>query len=155
MLSVVTGERESGLNNRGETDDTLQKSGLDDGGLAYLDMKDAYYYGATLAYFGLIVAGSILIPSVDEIFEFVAAICVNMLSFLMPAIFYLVANSRYKFNREAVVEVHNNQGQPPPANKILVFSAYFQLCLGIAAFCLGMFNNIYGLVNSDAGEHGH
>jgi len=66
-------------------------------------MKDSYYYGASLAYFGLIVAGSILIPSVDEIFEFVGAICVNGLSFIFPAIFYIVADSRYKFNREAVV----------------------------------------------------
>jgi len=126
---------------------------MEDGGLAYLDMKDSYYYGATLAYFGLIVAGSILIPSVDEIFEFVAAICVNMLSFLMPAVFYLVADSRYKFNREAVVNVHMNKGTPPPANKILICSAYFQLLLGIAAFCLGMFNNIHGLINEDTGEH--
>lgn len=68
----------------------------EDGGLAYLDMKDKYYYGATLTYFFIIVFGAITIPSVDTIFEFVGSICINCLSFFFPGIFYLFANWRYK-----------------------------------------------------------
>ena len=117
-------------------------------------MKDTYYYGATLAYFGIIVAGAILIPSVDEIFEFVGAICVNALSFILPGVFYLVADSRYKYNREAVIEAFNKNSPPkiPPPNRFLIFSAWFQLTLGILAFTLGMFNNIHGLIHPEVGE---
>ena len=155
MISQAGGnERESGINIRGDSNaSSVKDANLEEGGLAYLDMKNSYYYGATLTYFGLIVAGSILIPSVDEIFEFVGAICVNALSFILPALFYLIADSRYKFNREAVIDGFKNKGQPPPANKTLIFSAYFQLTLGIGAFCLGMFNNIHGLIHPETGEH--
>ena len=153
MISQAGNERESGINIRGDSNASSAQGIPDEGGLAYLDMKDGYYYGATLTYFGLIVAGSILIPSVDEIFEFVGAICVNALSFILPAIFYLVSDSRYKFNREAKVEGFNKNGKPPPANKILIVSAYFQLTLGIGAFVLGMFNNIHGIIYPEAGEH--
>ena len=38
------------------------KEGEDEGGLAYLDMKDKYYYGGSLSYFFLIVFGAITIP---------------------------------------------------------------------------------------------
>ena len=46
----------------------------DDNQLAYKDMSDVYYYVATIIYFAIIVTGSILIPDVDQIFEFIATI---------------------------------------------------------------------------------
>lgn len=67
----------------------------EDGGLAYLDMKDKYYYGFSLTYFFLIVFGAITIPSVDTLFEFVGSICINCLSFLFPGFFYIIANKRF------------------------------------------------------------
>jgi len=125
----------------------------DDGKLAYLDMNNMYYYTGSLGYYGLIVIGAIFIPDVDIIFEFAGTICVNFLSFVFPGVFYLVANSRYKFNRdrndslEAALDESENSKTPPPANKILVGSAYFQMGIGIVGFSLGMFSNIYGIIN--------
>ena len=73
---------------------------VEDDGLAYKDMKNSYYYGATLAYYFTIVLGAIVIPSVDVIFEFVGAICGVALGFIFPATFYIYANRVYPENRE-------------------------------------------------------
>jgi len=54
-------------------------------------MSDVYYYVATIIYFAVIVTGSILIPDVDQIFEFVATISVNALGFIFPSVFYFIA----------------------------------------------------------------
>ena len=67
-------------------------------GLAYFDMKPVYYYGGTLIMYGTIVAGSIFIPDVKLIFEFVGLICVNCLSFIFPSLFYIFANKHYYRN---------------------------------------------------------
>lgn len=72
----------------------------DDGKLAYLDMKNSYYYGATLGFFAVILLGACVIPDVDVIFEFAGAICVNNLSFIFPGLFYIAANKRYAMNRD-------------------------------------------------------
>ena len=72
-------------------------------GLAYKDMSSFYYFTATIIYFLLTVAGSCLIPSVDEIFEFIGVICVNCMSFIFPASFYLSATTRYRSSRESVL----------------------------------------------------
>ena len=112
-------------------------------------MKALYYYSATLGYFCFIVAGSIVIPNVDVIFEFAGAICVNNLSFIFPGIFYLVANKRYAMNRDRgdLIKSHNDPKAPPPANGTLVCTAYMQVVIGITALVLGMFSNIYGLIH--------
>ena len=91
----------------------------DEGGLAYLDMKDQYYYGGSLIYFFIIVFGAITIPSVDTIFEFVGSICINCLSFLFPGSFYLIANARFRLSRKGLVD----QKVQPVDYKMLV-SAY-------------------------------
>ena len=70
-------------------------------------MKDLYYYLASITYFALIVAGSILIHNVDTIFEFVATISVNALSFLFPSIFYFIARSKYKADIESETNKNN------------------------------------------------
>ena len=68
--------------------------------LAYKDMKDIYYYVATILMYATIVTGSILIPSVDQIFEIVATISVNALAFIFPSVFYFIARSKYAFDIE-------------------------------------------------------
>lgn len=112
-------------------------------------MKNLYYYSATLGYFGAIVAGSIVIPDVDVIFEFAGAICVNHLSFIFPGLFYIVANKRYAFNRDRgeLMKSHNDPKAPPPANTLLVCTGYMQVIIGVTALVLGMFSNIYGLIH--------
>ena len=85
-----------------------------------------YYYGATLTYYFAIVLGSILIPSVDVIFEFVGAICGVALGFIFPASFYIYANQVYPENREQKDNGKLNviSGQAP-SNGPLLCSAYF------------------------------
>jgi hypothetical protein len=116
-------------------------------------MKNVYYYGATICYYLTIVAGSVLIPSVDEIFEFVGAICGCSLGFLFPAFFYIYANSKFPENRDVKDKGKLNVLQgTPPSDKLLLGSAYFQFGLGITAFFLMMFNNIHGLIDTNKGE---
>lgn len=116
-------------------------------------MKPVYYYGATIFYYYLIVLGAIVIPSVDEIFEFVGAICGCSLGFLFPAFFYIYANSKYPENRDVKDKGKLNVLQgTPPSDSVLLGSAYFQMALGIVAFCLMMFNNIHGLIDPEKGE---
>lgn len=114
----------------------------DEGGLAYKDMSNCYYYLATILYFGATVAGSCFIPSVDEIFEFVGVICVNCLGFIFPAVFYLVAASRYR-----KLYPHSKR------RTCLEAAAWIQLIFGILVVGFGMFNNIYGLIHPHKGEH--
>ena len=73
---------------------------LKDDGLAYKDMKDSYYYAVTISYFMVIVFGSIFIPTVDTIFEFIGAIVGTSLGFVMPGIFYIRANTKFPENRD-------------------------------------------------------
>jgi len=63
--------------------------------LAYKDINNCYYYGATLTFYALILAGASLIEGVDVIFEFFGTICVANLSFLFPGGFYLVARKKF------------------------------------------------------------
>ena len=72
----------------------------DENSLAYKDMKDSYYYVATIIYFAIIVAGAIVIPSVDQIFEFIATISVNALGFIFPAVFYFIGHKKFAYNIE-------------------------------------------------------
>jgi len=117
-------------------------------GLAYKDMKDSYYYSSTIIYYALIIVGSCLIPSVDEIFEFVGVICVNCLAFMFPSTFYLTAVKRYHKNNSALLNPAVTK-----RNKCLEATAYFQIAFGIVVFCAGMFNNIHGLIDTSKGEH--
>jgi uncharacterized membrane protein (DUF485 family) len=59
-------------------------------------MSDLYYYIATIFLYALTLLGSCLIPDVKIIFEFVGTISVILLSFIFPAVFYLMAKNKYK-----------------------------------------------------------
>ena len=54
-------------------------------------MADSTYFLATITLYCLTVLLACIIPDVDVIFEFVATISVNCLSFIFPAVFYLMA----------------------------------------------------------------
>lgn len=62
-----------------------------EGGMAYKDMKDSYYYTATILLFLFEAALAIAIPDVEIVFNFVSAIAVSCLGFLFPAAFFLGA----------------------------------------------------------------
>lgn len=72
----------------------------EEGGLAYKDMKNAYYYSATFIYFGLVVAGAVFVENVDDIFNFVAAVSGSSLGFIFPSMFFILSNSKYPENRD-------------------------------------------------------
>jgi hypothetical protein len=63
-------------------------------------MKNAYYYGATIIYFGIVVAGAIIVKDVEDIFSFIAAVSGSSLGFIFPSVFYILSNRRYPENRE-------------------------------------------------------
>jgi hypothetical protein len=63
--------------------------------LAYKDMKASLYYISTLGFYGIVITGAILIPSVSIVLDFIGAIAVSMLAFGFPAMFYLGAKKRF------------------------------------------------------------
>ena len=62
-------------------------------------MKPLYYYSGTIGFYILMVLGSCYIPSVDVIFEFIAAFTINFLGFILPSLFYLKGDSEYRKQR--------------------------------------------------------
>lgn len=64
--------------------------------MAYKDMLPCYYYSGTLTMFGLTIVGSILIPNVTTIFNFVAAFSISAIAFFFPSLFYLKGSQKYK-----------------------------------------------------------
>jgi len=148
------------VNEKDKEKNSIDQGHIEDtGGLAYKDMNDFYYYIGTLLYYGVAVLGSCIIPSVDEIFEFVGTICVNCMGFIFPAMFYLTASKRYYAGREGLLNGHKDALElsittsKVERNLLLENIARLQLFLGMIAFVLGMFNNIYGLINHESGEH--
>ena len=117
----------------------------DDNQLAYKDMSDVYYYVATIIYFAIIVAGSILIPSVDQIFEFIATISVNALGFIFPSVFYFVAQAKFPQNIEGKTKSRKWQ-VTKSQNQWMMISSITQIILGVLAFGFGMFNDIAGFI---------
>lgn len=120
------------------------RKGNDEQTLAYKDMKDLYYYSATLIYFIAAILGACFIPEIDIIFEFIASITVNFMGFILPSMFYIKADSMQRKKRENLVGQHNDE-QPYQTNKVLLASAYLQLLLGLGAFVVGITNNVLSL----------
>ena len=58
-------------------------------GLAYKDMKDAYYISFTLLLLITIVFGALFIPNVSILVDYVATISCNCLSFLWTWLFFI------------------------------------------------------------------
>ena len=126
-------------------------------GLAYKDMKAAYYYGATLTYFGLTILGACAIPDVDIVFEFIGTICVNALTFIFPTLFYLVAKRKFadrirtlnKFTDDPAPQSGSSCWSFLDDDTFLTICCYANFTLGCVAFIAGMTNNVYGLVSGD------
>jgi len=64
-------------------------------GLGYKDMKDCYYYPATILLFVMQAVIAILTSNVAIVFDFLSAVCVSCLGFLFPSIFYLAAEKYF------------------------------------------------------------
>ena len=93
-------------------------------GLAYKDMQPKYYYSITILFWGLILIGSVFIPSVDEIFEIIGVVCVNCIAFLFPGFFYLSASKKYHASNRTETLSKFEPGQSYIArNKVLEYCA--------------------------------
>ena len=103
----------------------------EDGGLAYKDMKYSYYLIATLLLFALEATLSILIESVDQVFDFLAAIAVSCLGFAFPSTFYLVALRRWP---------------NPEHSKVTYWLAVVHVFLAFVVFGLCLFAAIAGII---------
>lgn len=121
---------------------------MDAGRLAYKDMNSFYYYLVTFIYYILCVLGSVFIPKIDVIIEFVAVICVNFMSFIFPSVFYLTASKNYHSRRVNIIESFS-EGMPSKRNKCLELASWGQILLGIVYFIVGFYSNIYGIINGD------
>lgn len=100
-------------------------------GLAYKDMKEAYYLSFTLLLMITIVFGALFIPKVSTLVDYVATISVNSLSFLFPSLFFIVANERY--------------GCDDYDKNYWIKTAYLQGILGILSVIFGFYNNLLNL----------
>ena len=103
-------------------------------GLAYKDMNDTYYYVSTLALFVTEATLAIVLDDVTTVFDLLAAIAVTCLGFFFPGFFYIYAHKRYATNSQ--------RGDQKKC-------AWFHVIMGVIAFCLCMFSNIYGFINHD------
>ena len=61
---------------------------------SFEDIDDISYYIATISYFILIISGTYIVPNIDIIFGFVGTICVNLLGFIFPSVFYQIARKK-------------------------------------------------------------
>ena len=116
-------------------------------------MGDCSYYFTTILIYCLAVLGSCVIPSVDLIFEFIGTVCVNFMSFLFPAFFYLKASSNLV--KDPLIPDQSgtdSSASTPPAksSQTLRWISVLQIVVGVVAFVLGMFNNIYGIMNHES-----
>ena len=67
-------------------------------GLAYKDINAYAYYAVTLLLYFLIVLMGSTLPSVDIVFDFLGCVTVDMIGFVMPAVFYLKGREIYAKN---------------------------------------------------------
>lgn len=77
-------------------------------GLAYKDMKDCYYYTASILCLASICFLACVVPNVSIVFNLISIISCNCTSFFFPSIFYITAAKRYYFSRNSLLEDHNN-----------------------------------------------
>ena len=67
-------------------------------------MKFAYYLISTLLLFALQAYIAIIVDSIDDVFDFVAAIAVTCLGFGFPSIFYLIGEKYQSRNRLDIID---------------------------------------------------
>lgn len=110
-------------------------------GLAYKDMKDCHYYGATIFLFLFEAGMAIVIPDVDIMFNFVSAIAASCLGFLFPAAFFLGAERRFKVDEETKKK-----------NSYHRVMAYLHLVLGVVIFIVCFTQSILSCLDAPPAE---
>ena len=97
--------------------------------LAYKDMKDIYYYSASILSLATICFLACVVPNVSIVFNLVSIVSCNCTSFFFPSIFYITAAKRYYLGRNSLLEDHNNTTRNTqtfiPFNGNLMGWAYF------------------------------
>lgn len=61
---------------------------------AYLNMDMRIYYGVTIALYIFVIAAANLVPDVAVIFDYMAALSISGMQFLLPGISYIRMSSR-------------------------------------------------------------
>ena len=102
--------------------------------MAYKDMKYGYYLTATLSFYAVIIAGSIAIPDIGIVFDFVSAFAVSAIGYFFPGYLYPLAIK--KFGVEKTSKVKRN-----------ICLAYTFLVVGFINFSLGMFVAVYNITS--------
>ena len=100
----------------------------DEEDLDYRGIKDSYYYAATVVLFLTEAGLAIAIPDVEIIFNFVSAIAISTLGFLLPAVFFLAAERKFKIDTKI-----------KQANGFHRKMAWLHLFLGVLVFLFSMF----------------
>lgn len=103
--------------------------------MAYKEMNYVVYFTATVLFYVLQIIGSITMTDIGLIFEFISAVAVSNLAFILPGLFYLLAENKYS---------HPIQKD---LNKSINREAKLFIILGIIAFVVQMTSNIVGIVN--------
>jgi len=106
--------------------------------LAYKDMKPAYYYLATIVFYGIQMGMAIVITDISTIFDFASAIAITALAFIFPGMFYKMAVAKY--------------GKDKQLDKCDNCWATAFLIIGCCNFCLGMYSSIGNVISGGGGE---
>lgn len=103
--------------------------------LAYKDMPMKWYIFGTLAFYVVVIIGSIFINSVSIVLDFAGAFAVSALAFLFPGMFYIKGVARF------------GQGQK-------FYNCLAKTYIGIAVFncILGITSTILNILTSEGGE---
>ena len=110
----------------------------DDSEMAYKDMKNLYYYTATLLLFLAETFFAIFIPDIDVVFNFVSAFSVSCLGFFFPAVFFIWSEKKYGNNQEVLQR-----------NKIHRIMAWFHLFFGTFIFLLCFTQSILSIIETN------
>ena len=94
--------------NNDEDDDGSEEPVLSNK-LAYKDMKDLYYYSASILSLAAICFLACVVPNVSIVFNLVSIVSCNCTSFFFPSIFYITAAKRYYGSRNALLDTHNTR----------------------------------------------
>ena len=107
--------------------------------MAYKEMSYVLYFLTTVGFYVLQIIGSIVLTDIGLIFEFISAVAISNLAFILPGLFYLLAEEKY---------AHPMQKD---MNKSIRIEAKLFVFLGVVAFIVQLTSNIIGIVKG--GDH--
>ncbi len=104
--------------------------------MAYKDMKNSLYLVGTLGFYMVVIVGSIYIPTVTTVFDFVAAFAISAIAFGFPGLFYLKGAKRF--------------GKP---SLYYTRMSYLFITIGCVNCVLGLSSTVLNIVVGSEGGH--